>query len=592
MRFKSLQWITLGVSFLIVIGVVVAGGVGIWNARNAVGTAERLQNATLLIRHHMEADMMHDALHSDVATALAARDPSLGVSVAEALSSAEANIQTFKENVAAAKKYATDPQTEQALAALDEPLNGYVDAVHHIGALLSQNPDLAAADYVHFQQRFDALKVAMEAATEKVEEHYASTVANERKAADFAVKIMSVVSALSLVSVLLAAFGARKFVVRPVADMASALQKITSGDHNVSVAGTHRQDEIGILARAVDNFREIDLARKRLEDESKRENIERARIIETLSTALREVANGNVSHRIENEFKGSYEELRLNFNSALGAMASALRLVASTTETIKSGTSEIAQAAVDLSLRTERQAATLEETASSMSEATCSVRETANAATNANKAIREAREAAESGGEIIQDAVAAMDKIEKSSSEISQIITLIENVAFQTNLLALNASVEAARAGEAGDGFAVVAAEVRALAQRTADAAKNIKLLITSSAVEVGMGVELVGKAGANLTHILESVRDISKQINDIDLGAQQETEVLVNVETAVSNLDRMTQQNAAMVEETTAAANSLAQQTEALAKLVRNFRIDMPDNLVPLQHRNVSNAA
>jgi methyl-accepting chemotaxis protein len=137
-----------------------------------------------------------------------------------------------------------------------------------------------------------------------------------------------------------------------------------------------------------------------------------------------------------------------------------------------------------------------------------------------------------------------------------------------------------------------VAAEVRALAQRTADAAKNIKLLITSSAVDVGMGVELVGKAGANLTHILESVRDISKQINDIDLGAQQETEVLVNVETAVSNLDRMTQQNAAMVEETTAAANSLAQQTEALAKLVSNFRIDMPDNLVPLQHRNVSNAA
>lgn len=206
MRIKSLEWVTLCVSLLIVIGVLLTGGVGIWNARNAVGTAERLQNATLLIRHHMEADMMHDALHSDVATALAARDASLGVSVAEALRSADANIQTFKDNVAAAKKYATDPQTGQALAALDEPLDGYVDAVHHMGQRLSQNPELAAADYVAFQQRFDALKAAMETATEKVEEHYAATVAEEHKRADFAVRIMTLVSALSFVSVLAAAY--------------------------------------------------------------------------------------------------------------------------------------------------------------------------------------------------------------------------------------------------------------------------------------------------------------------------------------------------------------------------------------------------
>lgn len=278
--------------------------------------------------------------------------------------------------------------------------------------------------------------------------------------------------------------------------------------------------------------------------------------------------------------------------SALTAVGSALRAVSEASDAIQVGTGEIAQASNDLSIRTEQQAAALEETSASMTTATSSVRETADAAKNANQAVRDTHDAAEKGGQIVHDAIAAMDEIEQSSKQISQIIALIDNVAFQTNLLALNAAVEAARAGEAGDGFAVVAAEVRGLAQRTADAANDVKKLITSSAAQVENGVRLVGQAGETLDHIVERVSEITRLMNDIASSVEEESLVLVQVNSAVGEMDQMTQQNAAMVEQSTASARNLANEAVSLAKLVGNFQIDMPDNEVNLHGRMQQAAA
>jgi methyl-accepting chemotaxis protein len=372
-------------------------------------------------------------------------------------------------------------------------------------------------------------------------------------------------------------------VAKPLSRTAETMRAMVNGDLSASIVGDARPDEMGDVARALVSFRQAEVDKRALEETARQQNVERARIIDSLSVALRHLANGDVSYRIEDQFEGQYEELRMDFNSALTAVGSALRAVSDASDAIRLGTGEIAQASNDLSIRTEQQAAALEETSASMTTATGSVRETAEAAKEANSAVQDAHDAAEKGGQIVHDAIAAMDEIEQSSKQISQIIALIDNVAFQTNLLALNAAVEAARAGEAGDGFAVVAAEVRGLAQRTADAANDVKKLITSSAAQVENGVRLVGQAGETLDHIVERVAEITKLMQNIAASVEEESLVLVQVNSAVGEMDQMTQQNAAMVEESTASARNLASEAESLSKLVGNFQIDMPNNDVPL---------
>ncbi|MCB2014303.1 MAG: HAMP domain-containing protein [Sphingobium sp.] len=408
----------------------------------------------------------------------------------------------------------------------------------------------------------------------------------------------SAITILSVLAVLIVA-GVGTFcwimlsrVAKPLAQTATTMRAMVGGDLSTPIKGDLRADEMGDVARALVAFRQAEVDKRALEEVSKQQQVERNKIIESLSIALRHLANGNVSYRIEDQFAGQYEDLRMDFNSALTAVGSALRAVSEASDQIQIGTGEIAQASNDLSIRTEQQAAALEETSASMTTATSSVKETADAAKNANQAVRDTHDAATKGGEIVHDAISAMDEIEQSSKQISQIIALIDNVAFQTNLLALNAAVEAARAGEAGDGFAVVAAEVRGLAQRTADAANDVKKLITSSASQVENGVRLVGQAGETLDHIVERVSEITKLMNEIASSVEEESLVLVQVNSAVGEMDSMTQQNAAMVEQSTASARNLANEAVSLARLVGNFQIDMPDNEVNIQGRMQQAAA
>ena len=242
--------------------------------------------------------------------------------------------------------------------------------------------------------------------------------------------------------------------------------------------------------------------------------------------------------------------------------------------TIRIGAQEISTASDDLARRTESQAASLEETAAAVQSLTLSVRDTAANAGHVCSAVVDANSEADSGGEIVQETVVAMASIDKSSGEIEQIINVIDGIAFQTNLLALNAGVEAARAGDAGKGFAVVANEVRALAQRSADAAKDIKNLIGQSAKQVESGVALVGKAGTALEHIVSRVRDVTERVQQITAVSQDQASSIEQVNTAVTEMDQMTQQNAAMVEESSAAARSLLTEANQLADLMSRFTI------------------
>ena len=266
--------------------------------------------------------------------------------------------------------------------------------------------------------------------------------------------------------------------------------------------------------------------------------------------------------------------LRNDFNAAVDKLNTTINRVSTSVENIQSGANEMSQSSDDLSERTENQAAALEETAAALDEVTATVKETAKAAEEARSVVTSARSDAESGGHVVRDTVDAMDSIKDSSDKISQIIGVIDEIAFQTNLLALNAGVEAARAGEAGRGFAVVASEVRALAQRSSDAAKDIKGLISASAEHVQKGVKLVDQTGTALDAIVDQVANIDSLVSDIAASANEQATGLAEVNNAVNDMDRVTQKNAAMVEESTAACHALTNESDELSRLVAHFDI------------------
>jgi methyl-accepting chemotaxis protein len=384
----------------------------------------------------------------------------------------------------------------------------------------------------------------------------------------------------------------RSTVTQPIRSLASTMGTLAGGDLTATVDGADRRDEVGVMARAVQVFKEsgtkardieAQAARERtLIDDERRRNAdsESARVAAMdeatagLANGLHHLAEGNLAIQLSRPFSAEFEGLRNNFNAAVAQLRDTLFHVATSTVSIDTGSRELSQSANDLSKRTEQQAASLEQTAAALDEITANV-------TNSSKRTEEARSvailanrAAHQSGQVVTDAVDAMHRIEQSSSQISNIIGVIDEIAFQTNLLALNAGVEAARAGDAGKGFAVVAQEVRELAQRSAQAAREIKALISTSASEVDSGVQLVTATGQALKVIEDHVVSINSQLDAIATSAREQAVGLAEVNTAVNQMDQVTQQNAAMVEQATAASSSLSTEAEKLQHLIGRFQL------------------
>jgi methyl-accepting chemotaxis protein len=403
---------------------------------------------------------------------------------------------------------------------------------------------------------------------------------------------MAAVTALA--AILLAALGwfiSRRFIGR-INNVIDETGRIAAGELEIELKDKDRKDEIGDLSRSLaillDNNRQKANLEAQAESTRAREEIERQErsmshaareesirfAVSELGDGLSRLSNGDVTVRLERAFDAQLDPIRGDFNNAVEKLQDAMLAFSENAATIDTGSKEIRSAADDLSRRTEQQAASVEETAAALEEITTSVKDSTIRAEEAGSLVARTKQGAEKSGEVVRNAVAAMSEIERSSQSISNIIVVIDEIAFQTNLLALNAGVEAARAGEAGKGFAVVAQEVRELAQRSANAAKEIKGLINSSGEQVKRGVSLVGETGQALETIVAEVQQIDSNVQAIVQAAREQSTGLQEINTAVNQMDQGTQQNAAMVEQSNAAAHTLATEVGALSSRLAQFNL------------------
>jgi methyl-accepting chemotaxis protein len=429
----------------------------------------------------------------------------------------------------------------------------------------------------------------VDVAKHRSEEEHAKAAAEMAFSERVSVGLAAIVALMLLASAVFLFF----MIAKPIRALTGGMLRLAGGDFDVVLPGLGRKDEVGDIASAVEEFKVKAAEKARLEadevlkrqkaeaeaqaraaEERAKAAEEQGRVVSFLAQGLKSLSEGDLTFRLTEGFTETYKQIKEDFNTAISRLQETIQAIAGAVREVAGASSEISSGTTDLSQRTEEQAASLEETSASMEQISATVKKNAESAQQANQFTTGTREVADHGGAVVAEAVSAMARIEESSRKISDIISVIDEIARQTNLLALNAAVEAARAGEAGRGFAVVASEVRSLAQRSSQAAKDIKDLITSSSGQVQEGVELVNKAGGSLTEIVDSIKKVAEIVSDIAAASAEQSSGIDQVNIALTQMDEVTQQNSALVEENAAAAKALEQQSQAMDQQVRFFRL------------------
>ncbi|WP_159950139.1 HAMP domain-containing methyl-accepting chemotaxis protein [Rhizobium sp. 18065] len=463
----------------------------------------------------------------------------------------------------------------------------------YLPALQTADPATVTAALLQLKQEFHSHEVAVNDLVAMANtylqgrEQFAAAESAFRERLALGLGLLLITTALGSV------FFIRRRALNPLAQITEYMTRMAEGDLARIAPYASRQDEIGHIAAAVEIFRQSGLENRRLQAdaEAARAEVDRERatrdqnrvieaealrfVIEALGAGLHRLADCNIRMSLDDPFDTRFEPLRADFNKSIATFQETLERVLDETGRLLENGNEMREASSNLAKRTEQQATALEETSAALEEVTATVRSSADRTHDTRELVKEANTCALASGDVVRNAVIAMQRIESASTEISTIIGVIDEIAFQTNLLALNAGVEAARAGEAGKGFAVVAQEVRELAQRSANAARDIKGLIQKSSVEVASGVTLVGETGTALTQIGDFVSRIDSNVDAIATAAREQALGLQEISTAINSIDQMTQKNAAMVEETTAISHTLTEGAEELTSLVGRFQLD-----------------
>jgi len=422
------------------------------------------------------------------------------------------------------------------------------------------------ASFARLEAIFNAHKAEVQQLVALTAEGQQNVSANSGTALAITLVLNALMALATLAAILFALRALKREALEPLHDTAEVMRRMAGGDLNAGADTASRDDEIGEMISAIEVFRAT--ARSQRDAERNQHDV-----VAGISNGLQEMAAGNLQHRITSEFAAEYEPLRHAFNSTIEQLGQLVAHVASTASSVNNGATEIRAASEDLALRNEQQAASVAATAAAIKALSQGIEAANTNASSLVNMIGNAQQEAADGGEVLARTVSAMDAIEQSAQQISQIIGVIDGIAFQTNLLALNAGVEAARAGDSGKGFAVVANEVRALAQRTTDAARDIKGLISTSTEQVDTGVQLVSQTGLVLERIGSRVSEAGKLVEQIEIGVATRAKSIDMLHGSAVELDSMTQRNAAMAEQSTAAARSLTSESTELTELVAHFR-------------------
>lgn len=554
-----------------IVAVIFLSGMSIYSLWQSELELERQIDMMHAVRYELTTDMMHDAIEANVVSAMML-GPAASDKKKEALyQQMEVDIQDLRQALADLMAMSISGELDQAIVEIEPKFESFIDQANVVVDLAFTKSGSAFIQYQKFLKQIEQLETDLLPLGKSIE-RLSENSAIAAKAHDQRLLVTNL--GFSIAMIILMSFNARSLtrtITVPIARLRAALREVAEGDFDQKIADIMREDDFGEIAKDIDAVSgRVVIALQ--EQEALRK--EGDSVIERLRHGLQRMSEGDLSVRINTQFNEAYDPLRINYNETVDRLNDLLAEVVTAAAQIRGQSDQISDASQDLSTRTESQAATLEETAAALEEMTRSVNTSAQNAKEIEGAVATAKSDVARSGEVVEGAVSAMNAIESSSGRISQIIGVIDDIAFQTNLLALNAGVEAARAGEVGRGFAVVASEVRVLAQRSSQAANEIKTLIGDSTRHVQEGVEKVQNAGHALTDVIDHVNEISKLMSNISSEATEQAQGLNEVNVGVAQLDQVTQQNVSMVEESSQSIRQMNDQTKGLDALVGQFKL------------------
>ncbi len=592
-----LRWKVLLAPAFLIVALIAVGGYAVSVQRTNQAAVDALIAGPIL-QTELAADFntaiwtVHARLYRLTATAANETDEkkikALAGDTANGLAAVAGKLKAF-ESIKGA-----DAKALESLARLKTSVDNYVKQAKNVTDMADSDAGASLMFMMGAERRFVEIEKLMDEITSASKGLRDHEVAGAKASLDRQQMLLIGVMLVAVLVGCLVSIIVGGIIARPVVSIASAIKRIAQGDFSVTIPSTSQRDEIGVIANATAALREAvrekarndreeatqretaEAERKRVEDERRQtEHREQTLAVEALGEGIERLAGGDLTYRIEEAFAERYQKLKDDFNTAIAGLNSTVQAIADSTREVANAAAEISSSTTDLSQRTEEQATSLEETSASMEEISVTVKKNAQNAQQANQLTAGTCTVADRGGAVVAQAVQAMARIEQSSGKITDIISVIDEIARQTNLLALNAAVEAARAGEAGRGFAVVASEVRSLAQRSSQAAKDIKDLIINSSGQVKEGVELVNRAGTSLNEIVASIKQVADIVSQIASASAEQSAGLDQVNRALTQMDEVTQQNSALVEQNAATAKMLEQQSYAMNEQVGFFQLD-----------------
>ena len=469
-------------------------------------------------------------------------------------------------------------EEQDLLANVESGLADYYRATDTVPALWMAGQREEAEDVIQHpaSKAFSVIDSALTAIVERQEQDLATGAAATDAEAEMAIWTLWVVAAVGLATIFGAVFMlVRRQVTGPIIGMTALMDKLAQGDNSMEIPDVDRQDEIGKMARAVLVFRDNARAQAAAEAEKARTEAEQNLVVETLSEGLGNLAKGDLSYQITAQFTGAYDQVKTNFNSAVSGLRDLIGAVMESADSLRSGSGEIAQASEDLARRTESNAASLEETSAALTQIDGRIKATAEAASRTVSRADQAISTVSSGRTTADGAVEAMSRVRASAKGIDEVIEGVDKIAFQTRVLAMNAAVEAGRAGDAGRGFAVVADLVSALAMRAEEEAQKARDQLTVTQGDIVTAVEAVQKVDGALVDISAGVGEVHELLGTMATDNQAQASAITQISAAISQMDQSTQQNAAMVEETSAAARNLNTEVESLAEKAGHFQLE-----------------